>query len=305
MASRSESTPTGIGIDHAGGISEQESSGAAMRSRLGKLAIHLVVIVLCLLTIFPFFWMVSTAFKQADEVFTKDLRLFPTSPTLKNFPNAFTYFPVAHWMWNSFGIAVLTTLGKVAISVPAAFAFSRLKFRGDKLLFAMVLATMIVPGIVTVVPNYIMVSRLGWLNSWVGVIIPSLPATAFYVFLLRQSILTLPQDLLDAGRLDGASTIKLLWQIVMPNVRPAIAVVIILSFLGAWNQYLWPLLVLNDFNAKTLATGMQFFTANAEAAQMWGPMMATATIAVLPPLVLYALAQKQIISTFVSSGFKG
>jgi multiple sugar transport system permease protein/sn-glycerol 3-phosphate transport system permease protein len=289
----------------AGSVSEQESSGAAMRSGLGKVVIHLVVIVLCFLTIFPFFWMVSTSFKQADEVFTKSIHLFPSSPTLKNFPNAFTYFPVANWMWNSFGIAVLTTLGKVLISVPAAFAFSRLKFRGDKLLFAMVLATMIVPGIVTVVPNYILVSRLGWLDSWVAVIIPSLPATAFYVFLLRQSILTLPQDLLDAGRIDGASTIKLLWQIVMPNVRPAIAVVVILSFLGAWNQYLWPLLVLNDFKAKTLATGMQFFTANTEAAQMWGPMMATATIAALPPLLLYALAQKQIISTFVTSGIKG
>jgi len=305
MASRSETTPTGMDFGRAGSVSEQESSGAAMRSGLGKVVIHLVVIVLCFLTIFPFFWMVSTSFKQADEVFTKSIHLFPSSPTLKNFPNAFTYFPVANWMWNSFGIAVLTTLGKVLISVPAAFAFSRLKFRGDKLLFAMVLATMIVPGIVTVVPNYILVSRLGWLDSWIAVIIPSLPATAFYVFLLRQSILTLPQDLLDAGRIDGASTIKLLWQIVMPNVRPAIAVVVILSFLGAWNQYLWPLLVLNDFKAKTLATGMQFFTANTEAAQMWGPMMATATIAALPPLLLYALAQKQIISTFVTSGIKG
>ncbi|CAN0512455.1 unnamed protein product, partial [Phaeothamnion confervicola] len=167
-----------------------------------------------------------------------------------------------HWLWNSFGIAVLTTLGKLAISVPAAFAFSRLKFRGDKLLFAMVLATMIVPGVVTVVPNYVVVSRLGWLDTWTGVIIPSLPATAFYVFLLRQSMLTLPQDLIDAAKLDGSSTMQMLWQIVMPNVRPAIAVVMILSFLGAWNQYLWPLLVLNDFVSKTLATGMQFFTSN-------------------------------------------
>ncbi|HEU0165681.1 MAG TPA: carbohydrate ABC transporter permease, partial [Thermomicrobiales bacterium] len=183
--------------------------------------------------------------------------------------------------------------------------FARLRFRFDKALFAMVLATMIVPGVVTVVPNYVMISRLGWMNSWMGVIIPSLPATAFYVFLLRQTILTLPQDLIDAAKLDGASTIKLLWQIVIPNVRPAIAVVTVLSFLGAWNQYLWPLLVLNDFDKKTLATGMQFFTSNAESAQMWGPMMATATIAALPPLIVYALAQKQIISTFVTSGFKG
>ena len=216
-----------------------------------------------------------------------------------------TIFPVARWAWNSFGIAVLTTAGKIAISLPAAFAFARLKFRGDKVLFAMVLATMIVPGIVTVVPNYILVSDLNWMNTWAGVIIPSLPGTAFFVFLLRQNILQLPQDLLDAARIDGASTIRLLTQIVIPNVKPAIAVVTILAYLGAWNQYLWPLLILNDFESKTLATGMQFFTSNAESAQMWGPMMATATIATLPPLILYILAQKQIIDTFVTSGIKG
>ena len=286
-------------------VTARQSEGAERRDRIGRLLVHLLVIVICFLTIFPFFWMVSTAFKQANEVFTRDIQLIPLNPTLRNFPDAFTYFPVAHWLWNSFGIAVLMTLGKLLISVPAAFAFARLHFRGDKFFFAMVLATMIVPGVVTVVPNYVLVSRLGWLDSWVGVIIPSLPATAFFVFLLRQNILTLPQDLIDAAKVDGASTLKLLWQIVVPNIRPAIAVVTILSFLGAWNQYLWPLLVLNDFEAKTLATGMQFFTSNTESAQLWGPMMATAAIAALPPLIIYAFAQKQIISTFVTSGIKG
>jgi multiple sugar transport system permease protein/sn-glycerol 3-phosphate transport system permease protein len=239
------------------------------------------------------------------EVFTKDIRLFPHEPTLRNFPDAFNYFPVARWMWNSFGIATLTTIGKIAISIPAAFAFSRLQFRGRSLLFALVLATMIVPGIVTVIPNYIFVSDRGWMNSWQAVIIPSLPGTAFYVFLLRQNILTLPQDLIDAARIDGASTFRVMSGIVLPNIKPTIAVVTILSFLGAWNQYLWPLLVLNDFEAKTLATGMQFFTNNVDSAQMWGPMMATAIVAILPPLIIYAIFQKQIINTFVTSGLKG
>lgn len=269
------------------------------------LGVHVIIVVVCALIIFPFLWMLSTSIKQPDEIFTNDLRLIPNIPTWHNFPDAFTYFPVAQWFWNSFGIAVITTLGRILISVPAAFAFARLRFRGDKLFFAMVLATMIVPGIVTVIPNYIFVSDRGWINTWTGVILPSLPATAFYVFLLRQNVLQLPQDLLDAARLDGASTMRLLLQIVMPNIRPAITVVAILSFLSGWNQYLWPLLVLEDFHAKTLATGMRFFTNNAESAQMWGPMMATAAIATLPPLFLYAVAQKQIISTFVTSGIKG
>jgi sn-glycerol 3-phosphate transport system permease protein len=277
----------------------------AQRRRFGNILLHTGILLICALTIFPFLWMLSTAFKPADEVFTKDLRLIANNPTLQNFPDAFSYFPVAQWLWNSFGIAVITTAGKVLISLPAAFAFARLRFRGDKVLFAMVLATMIVPGIVTVVPNYILISDLGWMNSWIAVIVPSLPGTAFFVFLLRQNILQLPQELLDAARIDGASTFKLLVQIVIPNVEPAIAVVTILAFLGMWNQYLWPLLVLNDFESKTIATGMQFFTNNAESAQMWGPMMATATIATLPPLIIYLFAQKQIIDTFVTSGLKG
>lgn len=286
-------------------VSARQSSSAKQRGRIGRVIVHALVIVICFLTVFPFVWMLSTAFKPADEVFTRDIRIFPNEPILSNFPDAFRYFPVAQWFWNSLGIASLTTLGKLLISVPAAFAFARLRFKFDKLLFAMVLATMIVPGAVTIVPNYVLVSDLNWLNTWAGVIIPSLPQTAFFAFLLRQNILTLPQDLLDAARLDGASTMKMLVQIVIPNIRPAIAVVTILSFLGAWNQYLWPLLVLSDFESKTLAVGMQFFSSNTEAAQLWGPMMATATIATLPPLIIYGFAQKQIISTFVTSGIKG
>jgi len=286
-------------------VTAPRSRNARQRGFLGRILVHVIVLLICFLTIFPFFWMFSTSFKQADEVFTKDIQLIPLHPTVMNYPDAFNYFPVAQWFWNSFGIAVLTTLGKLAISIPAAFAFARLKFRGRAFFFAVVLATMIVPGVTHIVPNYILVSDLGWLDTWAGVVIPSLPATAFYMFLLRQNILTLPQDLIDAGRLDGASTVKLLWQIVIPNIRPAIAVVSILSFLGAWNQYLWPLLVLNDFESKTLAVGMQFFTSNTESAQLWGPMMATAAIATIPPLLIFAFAQKQIISTFVTSGIKG
>lgn len=286
-------------------VSSPQSFWGKQRSRLGQYTVHIVVIVICFLTIFPFFWMFSTSFKPAEEVFTKNIQLIPLKPTLKNFPDAFRFFPVANWLWNSIGISVLTTAGKLLISIPAAFAFSRLHFKGRTVLFALVLATMIVPGVTHIVPNYVLVSRLGWLDTWAAVIIPSLPATAFFMFLLRQNIMQLPQDLIDAARVDGASTIKMLWQIVVPNIRPAIAVVSILSFLGAWNQYLWPLLVLNDFESKTLAVGMQFFTSNTESAQLWGPMMATAAVATIPPLLLFIFAQKQIISTFVSSGIKG
>ncbi|MGH2560312.1 MAG: carbohydrate ABC transporter permease [Thermomicrobiales bacterium] len=273
--------------------------------RPARVALHALVGLLCFLTIFPFFWMLSTSVKIPTEIFTKDIRILPTAPTLANFPDAFAFFPVANWFWNSFFIATMTTLGKIAVSVPAAFAFARLQFRGSSVLFAAVLGTMIVPGVVTFVPNYVLVSDLGWINTPWGVIIPSIAPTAFSVFLLRQYIRTLPQEILDAARIDGAGTGQILLHIVLPNIKPAIAVVTILAFLASWNQYTWPLLVLNDLESKTLAVGMQFFSTNTESAQLWGPMMATATLATLPPLIIYALAQKQIISTFVTSGMKG
>ena len=169
----------------------------------------------------------------------------------------------------------------------------------------MVLGTMIVPGVVTIVPTYVLIARLDWINTPQGVIVPSIAHTGFYVFLLRQYFLTLPQEIFDAARVDGAGPWASLWRIGVPNVRPAIVVVLVMAFLAAWNQYLWPLIVLNDLPRKTVAVGMQFFARNSEAAQLWGPMMATATLATLPPLVLYALAQRRIISTFVTSGLKG
>jgi sn-glycerol 3-phosphate transport system permease protein len=280
--------------------------GAARWSRrLSRGAVHLLVILLCAITLFPMLWMLSTSLKIPTEVFTKEIQILPTAPTLSNFPDAFQYFPVANWFWNSLLIAVATTAGKLAISIPAAFAFARLRFRGNNVCFAAVLGTMIVPAVVTYVPNYVLVSRLDWINTNAGVIVPSLAHCAFYIFLIRQYVRTLPQEILDAAKIDGATTSRTLWHIVLPNIRPAIAVVTILSFLHSWNQYTWPLLVLDDMKSKTLAVGMQVFASNSESAQLWGPMMATAVLAILPPLLIYVIAQKQIISTFVTSGMKG
>lgn len=280
------------------------AAGAPKGFGFNKMLLHIFLVGFCLATAFPFVWMLSTMLKPADEVFTKTIQLLPSRVEWSNFRTAFDIFPVERWAWNSFGLSVIITAGKLLISIPAAYAFARLNFRFKHLLFAIVLVTMIVPGVVTTVPNYVMINEFGWLNRWIGVIIPSLPGTAFYVFLLRQNMLTLPQELVDAGRVDGAGTYRILWDIILPNIKPTIAVVTILSFLGAWNQYLWPLLVMSGFENRTLATGMPFFTANVESAQMWGPMMVTAAMAALPPLIVYAIFQKQIINAFVNSGIK-
>jgi sn-glycerol 3-phosphate transport system permease protein len=267
--------------------------------------IHALVVLLCAVTAFPLLWMLSTAIKPPPEVFQPGIHLRPEAPTLANFPQAFRVFPIGWWFYNSLFIGVVTTLGKLTISLPAAYAFARMRFRGREPLFAMVLGTMIVPGVVTIVPTYVLIAQLDWINTPQGVFVPSIAHTGFYVFLLRQYFLTLPQEIFDAARVDGAGPWASLWRIGVPNVRPAIVVVLVMAFLAAWNQYLWPLIVLNDLPRKTVAVGMQFFARNSESAQLWGPMMATATLATLPPLVLYALAQRRIISTFVTSGLKG
>lgn len=281
------------------------STSVGVAGFVGRFGLHMLIVTLCLLTIFPLFWMASTAFKPEAEIFRPGIRLLPESPTFANFPLAFSLFPTGWWFFNSVVIAVATTAGKLAISLPAAYAFAHLRFPGRRLLFAFTVATMIVPGVVTIVPAYLIVAQLDWINTKHGVIIPSLAHTAFYVFLLRQFMLSLPREIIDAARIDGAGPWTTLRLIVVPNISPAIAVVAILAFLSAWNQYLWPLLILNDLDNKTLAIAMQFFSGNAESNQFWGPMMATATLATLPPLLLYAIAQKRIISTFVTSGLKG
>jgi multiple sugar transport system permease protein/sn-glycerol 3-phosphate transport system permease protein len=268
--------------------------------------VHLVLLALCLLTVFPLFWMVSTALKGPQEIFAPDLRLIPNRPTLENFPEAFRLQPVGRWFLNSVLIATAITACKLLLSVPAAYAFARLRFYGRNVLFALVVGTMIVPDVITIVPNYVTVAGLGWINTPQGVVVPMVAFTGFYVFLLRQAMLSLPQELFDAARIDGAGEVAIFTRIALPLVRPTVAVVTVLSFLGAWNLYLWPLLVLGDREAKTLTVGMQFFAANPQGGvAQWGPLMATATLAMLPPLLLYVVAQKRIVSAFVESGVKG
>jgi ABC-type glycerol-3-phosphate transport system permease component len=281
-------------------------AGRDRRLTPGLVALHLLVIVLCASTFFPLFWMVSTAFKPPDEIFSRGVNLLPANPTLENFPEAFRRQPVGWWLLNSVVIAAAITAGKLAISIPAAFAFARYRFAGRNLLFGLVVGTMVVPDVVTIVPNYILVSDLDWTNTPQGVIVPMIAFTGFSVFLLRQAMLALPQDLFDAATVDGAGAWATLWQVVFPLVRSAVAVVAVLAFLSAWNLYVWPFLVLSKTKEQTIAVGMQYFALTLEGGDpTWGALMATATLALLPPLLLYVVAQKAIVSAFVESGVKG
>jgi sn-glycerol 3-phosphate transport system permease protein len=274
--------------------------------RAGKLGLHMLVMAVAVLTLFPLLWMVSTALMPADEVFSPGLHLLPTSPTFHNFSDAFAQQPVLRWVANSLLIASAITLCKLLISVPAAFAFAQLSFPGRDLLFGVVIGTMIVPDVVTIIPNYVLVSDLGWIDTPHGVVVPMAAFTGFYVFLLRQAMRTVPPGVVDAARLDGAGPWAVLIRVVLPLVRPAVAVCAVLSFLSAWNLYLWPQLVLQDVDEKTLTAGMNVFAVTADGGSAaWGPLMAAASLAIVPALALYAAGQRSIIAAFAQSGTRG
>jgi sn-glycerol 3-phosphate transport system permease protein len=273
------------------------------RRFIRSLPSHLFLIGVSLLVVFPIVWMISSAFKLPQELFSEEIHILPQNPTLENFVTAWQNYGVPRWMFNSFVTSTGITVGQIATSLLAAYAFGTFVFRGRETLFAIFLGTLIVPFQVTMIPNYILITKMDLLNTWWAVILPNLP-NAFGVFLLRQYFLSFPRELLDAARLDGATSWQVLWRILAPLSKAPIFALSVLFFLDAWNQYFWPLLVLTEPAARTIPIGLQQFL-DSETGHRWGPFMASATIACLPTLFVYLVAQKRIIGAAITSGFKG
>jgi ABC-type glycerol-3-phosphate transport system permease component len=269
-----------------------------------QIALHLAFIAICLATLFPMAWMVRTAFAPPDDVFRATLSLWPDRPTLGNFAAAFRLHPVGTWFGNSMVVSLSVALGKLALSVPAAFAFSVMAFRGRDLAFAIIVGTMTVPYVITLLPTYVAVTSLGYYDTLTGVIVPTIGHCGFTVFFLRQAFRSLPRELFEAARIDGAGPWRQMLGIAIPNLWGAIAAMGVLSFLGAWNLYLWPHLILDASEHKTLSIGLKLFATTGEQGGQWGPLMATALLAALPVVVLYLIAQRQIVSAFATSGVR-
>jgi sn-glycerol 3-phosphate transport system permease protein len=264
---------------------------------------HLLLLIACVVVAFPIVWMISSAFKVPTELFTEDIRILPQHPTLQNFIIAWRDYGVPRWFLNSLVTAAGITIGQILTSILAAYGFGVFRFRGRETLFTIFLGSMIVPFQVTMIPNYIFIAKLNLLNTWWAVILPNL-ATAFGVFLLRQYFLAFPRDFFDAAKLDGANSWQILWRIAVPLGKAPIFALIVLFALDAWNMYFWPLLVLTEQTARTIPIGLQQFLDH-EMGHRWGPFMATATLASLPALLAYLVAQRQIMSTFITTGSKG
>jgi multiple sugar transport system permease protein len=252
--------------------------------------------------LFPFAWMVSTSLKPDLGIFATPPQLIPHPFKPGNYSRVVHVFPVWRFLINSSIVAVISTTLQVATSAMAAYAFARMRFRGSNLLFLLYLATLMVPFQVTIVPLFIEMKYLHLVDSYPGLILPTI-ASAFGTFLLRQAFLTLPKELEEAAFVDGAGHWTVFTRIVLPLAKPSLATFGIFSFMASWNSYLWPLVIISSQKLMTLPVGLaslqgEHFTA-------WNLVMAGTTISVIPIIAVYLLAQKQIVRGVVLSGVKG
>lgn len=272
------------------------------QKRFGHLLLHILLILGSLLMLLPFVWMISTSLKEAREVFTFPPQWIPDTLNWSNYTDALTAMPFGRFYINSFVVAVSTTLLTILTSSLAAFAFARLRFRGRDTLFLIYLTTLMIPFTVLLIPNFILVRYLGWYDSYAALIFP--PAfSAFATFLLRQNFRGIPMELDNAARIDGASSFRIWWQIIMPNSGAAIAALSIFIFLGNWNEFLWPLVVTNSENMRTIPVGLNSF--QGQYGVRWELLMAAAVVAMLPVLIVYMFAQKWFIRGITITGMGG
>lgn len=251
----------------------------------------------------PFALMLGTSLMTYAQTVAYPPEFWPKPATLENFRKALGETPLLRYLANSLGVALLTVVGQVATGSMAGFAFARLRFKGRDALFFAVLATMMVPIYVNLVPLYVMMAMAGWVDTYQALILPGLTG-AFGIFLFRQWFLNLPKELEDAARIDGCSPWDLYWRIAMPTAWPAIATLAIFEFLASWNTFLWPLVVTHSEALRTLPVGLAAFKSSMREATDWGLLMAATTIAVAPALLVFLAGQRLFVRGMLEGAVK-
>ena len=254
----------------------------------------------------PFLWMVTTSFKEPGEVFSYQKVWWhdwvPTSFVWENYVKAWHVVPFARFYLNSIIVVVLTTFGQVATSAMAAYAFARLRFPGRDQIFFSYLATMMIPGAVTMIPVFILLRYLSWIDTFKAMILPGI-FTAYGTFMLRQFFLTLPKDLEDAAMIDGCSYFGIFWKILLPLSKPALATLTIFTFMGSWMNFMWPLIVMNSEEKFPLPVGLAYFQSLHRTD--WTLLMAGSVMMILPILIVFILGQRYFVEGIKLSGIKG
>ncbi len=267
-----------------------------------KAAGYAALTALALFALAPFLWTLSTSLKNIDEVFVFPPKLLPSRLKFSNYTSLWHEFPMARWIFNSAYIVVLTVLGKLLLTSTAAYAFARLRWPGRDYVFYAYLTALMIPWEVTLIPGFVLIRQLGWIDSHLALIVPGI-GDVFGTFLLRQFFLSLPRELEDAARIDGAGYFAVFWRIILPLSKPALAVVAVLGFMGVWNSFLWPLIMINSTDKFTLPVGLQLL--NSQHGTDWTVLMAGDVIALIPVLIVYLAAQKHFVQGITMTAIKG
>ena len=273
-----------------------------MNRRLSTFLVHTALILGAVITVLPLFWMVAASLMPAGEATTFPPRFLPSDPTLFHYRDLFTRLHIGRSFFNSALIAVGVTAISLLFNSMAGYAFAKLRFRGRDRLFALLLAALVIPTQVGMLPLFLMMKYLGLVNSYWGAIVPSM-ASIFGIFLIRQFMSSIPDDLLDAARIDGASEFRIYWTVILPLARPILVTLAIFTFMSMWNDFMWPLIILTDESKYTLPVGVASLVG--EHAQDVELMMASSVLTVLPVLVLFLALQRYYIAGLIAGSVKG
>jgi len=270
----------------------------ATRKAIGYAALTLMAAI----ALIPFAWTLSTSLKNIDEVFTFPPQWLPSHLQWSNYTKLWHELPLGRWILNSFVVVVLAVAGKLVLASTAAYAFARLRFPGRDWIFYGFLTALMIPWEVTLIPGFVLMRQFGWIDTPAALIIPSI-GDVFGIFLLRQYFLAIPKELDDSARVDGAGYLRIFWSIVLPLSRAPLAVVAALGFMGVWNSFLWPLVMINTPERFTLPVGLQLL--NSQHSTDWTSLMAGDVIALIPVVIVYLAAQKYFVEGITVTGLKG
>jgi multiple sugar transport system permease protein len=268
-----------------------------------KIATHAVLIALSVMFLVPFFWMVSGSLKTGPDLNAFPVIWFPSTLTLENYIAGLQVFPFGRYLFNTLIVCAFSMIGAVLSSSFVAYGLSRIEWRWRTPLFVILLSTLMVPFYVTMVPLFTMFRSMGWTNTYLPLIVPHFFGVPFFIFLLRQFFLSIPKEMSESARLDGANELVIYWRIILPLAKPALAAVALFQFLASWNDLLGPLIYLSDADSYTLSLGLTFF--RGEYSTQFGPLMAASTVVVIPVIVVFFFAQRTFIQGITLTGVKG
>ena len=283
---------------------QKTTSSQKVRAFLGQAGIYLFLCLVAFVVLFPFYWMLISSVKSLYEYKLSRPTLWPQQILLTNYAEAFTTANLGRLFLNTAYVGIVSTLLSLFITIITAFAFARLQFKGKELLFAGLLATMMIPGELFTITNYMTVSSLGWMNTFTALIVPFL-VSVFYIYLLRQNFLQIPNELYLAAKVDGTSDIKYLWKVMVPLALPTLISITILKMMGAWNSYIWPRLVANDEAHRLITNGLRNAFTDTTGDVNYPVQMAAVALVSLPLFLVFVFLRKYIMSGVSRSGIKG